>query len=425
MRKLIAVGTVAAAAAGAIYVYVAKPGIRFDASIAAPRETGSIAPTVAPKALAKSDLENAPAVTVARAARVPLKETVLVTGTLVPRLEVLVAPEVEGLRVVELLVEEGDRVTKGQVLARLERETLAAQLAQSEAALAKAGASIAQAKSNIVAAEARRVEATNAFDRAKPLGKSGTISESTLDQREAAARTAAAQLKVAEDGLRLAEAERLQVEAQKRDIAWKLSKTDVRAPVDGIVSRRSTRLGGLASGASVAQPMFHMILEGRIELEADVPETDLVRLKPGLTAVILPASHKELAGGVRMVSPEVDKATRLGKLRISLPDDPSLRIGSFARGNVVVRSGAGIAVPASALLFGADGAYVQVVAANRVESRKITVGMQAGDYVEIAAGLAEGEVVVARSGTFLRAGDLVRPIETANGNGNGNSGKTN
>ena len=422
MRKLVAGAAVATVAAGAFYAYVLKPGVPVDASIAAPRETGSIAPTPASKGTPASDSDNAPAVTVARAVRVPLKETVFVTGTLVPRLEVLVAPEVEGLRVVELLVEEGDRVTKGQVLARLERETLAAQLAQSEAALAKAGASIAQARSNIVAADARRVEATNAFDRARPLGKSGTISASTLDQREAAARTAAAQLQVAEDGLRLAEAERMQVEAQKRDIAWKLSKTEVRAPVDGIVSRRSARLGGLATGASVAQPMFHMILEGRIELEADVPETDLVRLQPGLTAVITPASHKELAGSVRMVSPEVDKSTRLGKLRISLPDDPSLRIGSFGRGNVVVRSAVGIAVPASALLFGTDGAYVQVVAANRVESRKVTVGMQSGDYVEIAFGLAEGEVVVARSGTFLRAGDLVRPIEKANGNG---GGKTN
>ena len=103
-----------------------------------------------------------------------------------------------------------------------------------------------------------------------------------------------------------------------------------------------------------------------------------------------------------------------------------MRIGSFGRGNIVVRSGAGIAVPASALLFGTDGAYVQVVASNRVESRKVTVGMQAGEHVEIASGLAESEVVVARSGTFLRAGDLVRPIETTNGNGHAsNSGKTN
>ncbi len=419
MRQLVAGGAVMLGAAAALYAYVLKPAGSIDASIAAPRETGALAPQAKPTGAAASDRDTSPAVTVTRAVRLPMKEAVVVTGTLVPRLEVLVAPEVEGLRVVELLVEEGERVTKGQVMARLERESLSAQFAQSEAAFAKAGASVAQARSNIVAAEARRVETTNAFDRAKPLGKSGTISESTLDQREAAARTAVAQLRVAEDGLRLAEADQMLVEAQKRDIAWRLSKTEVRAPVDGVVSRRSARLGGLATGASVAQPMFHLILEGRIELEADVPETDLVRLQAGLTAVVSPASHKELAGSVRMVSPEVDKSTRLGKLRISLPDDPSLRIGSFGRGKVIVRSGTGIAVPASALLFGADGAYVQVVAANRVESRKVVVGMQAGEHVEITSGVTEGEIVVARSGSFLRAGDLVRPVETTNGNGNG------
>lgn len=419
MKKLVIAGVVAAAA----LVYYAKgfpPFGKQEAGLAAPRETGSIAPVKSAPGKKAASEADAPAVTVVRAATIPLKETILVTGTLVPRLEVLVAPEVEGLRVVELLVEEGDRVAKGQALARLESETLSAQLAQSEAGIAKAGAAIAQARSNIEVAEARLVEARNALDRARPLGKSGVIAESTLDQREAAARTATAQLKSAQDGLRLAEADLLQLQAQKRDITWRLSRTEVRAPVAGVISRRSARLGALGSGAAVAQPMFHMIADGHIELEADVPETDLVRLNSNLGGTVTAAGGREFAGIIRLVSPEVDRTSRLGKIRISLPDNDGLRIGSFARASVVVREGRGVAVPTAALLFGADGAYVQIVTAlNRVESRKVAVGMQAGEHVEIASGLKEGEVVIARSGTFLRAGDLVRPVPAADRGSNG------
>jgi HlyD family secretion protein len=211
----------------------------------------------------------------------------------------------------------------------------------------------------------------------------------------------------------------MQIEAQRRDVVWKLSRTEVRAPVAGIISRRSARLGAVASGSAVAQPMFHMIANGSIELEADVPEVDLVRLKPGMTSTVAVMGSLELAGAIRLVSPEVDKASRLGRVRISLPEDSALKIGSFGRGNILVRSGEAITLPSSALLFGTSGTYVQIVEANRVVSRKVTIGMQSGgmqsgDAVEIASGVIEGEIVVARSGTFLRTGDLVTPVESRN-----------
>jgi HlyD family secretion protein len=405
MKKLIAGSALAAVAALGLYKAGMLPFTKPDAGHAAPREAGQSAQKSAQRE------EPAPAVTVARATLAPLTETVLVTGTLVPRLEVLVAPEVEGLRVVELLVEEGDRVKKGQLLARLEQETLKVQLAQNEATLARAHAAIAQAQSNVAAAEARRVEASNAFDRARPLRQSGTVSESTLDQREAAFRTAAAQLKAAQDGQKLAEAEKAQVEAQRRDVAWRLSRTEVRATVDGIVSRRNARIGGLGSGAAVAQPMFNLIADGQIELEAEVPEADLARLKAGQVATVTVAGAGEVKGTVRLVMPEVDKATRQGRLRIGLGDNPGLHIGSFGRGAVLLRSATGLVVPTSAVLFNAEGAYVQIVSGNRVVSRKVVAGLQTGEVVEIREGLAEGEAVVARSGTFLRAGDAVTPVE--------------
>ncbi len=404
MNKLFVGIAVAAAGAAALYTQGLPPFSSTQTGQAAPREAA------APKGKS-ARAEPAAAVTIVRAAVAPLEETLLVTGTFVPRLEVLVAPEVEALRVMELLVEEGDRVTKGQVLARLEQESLQALLAQNDAARAKANAAYAQAQSNIVAAEARRVETNNALERAKPLSKSGALSDSTLDQREAAARTAVAQLKVAEDGLKLAEAERAQVEAQRRDITWKLSRTEVRAPVDGIVSRRNARLGGLASGSAAAQPMFNIIAQGEIELEAEVPERDLARLAPGQVAVVAVAGATDAKGTVRLVMPEVDRATRQGRVRITVAENAAVRIGNFGRGTVLLRKSEALVLPATAVLFGADGAYVQIVHANRIVSRRITAGLHTADVVEIKAGVAVGEVIVAKAGTFLRAGDLVTPIE--------------
>ncbi len=350
----------------------------------------------------------AAAVTVARVAPADFVETVLATGSLVAREEILVGPEVEGLRITEVLADEGMRVKKGDVLARLVADTLDAQLAQNDAALARATAGIAQARSAIVQAEARLVESRNAFERAKPLRTAGHMAESAFDQREQAARTAQAQLVAAEDGLKAAEAEKAQIEAQRRELTWRRGRTEVVAPADGIISRRMARIGGYAAGA--AEPMFRIVAKGEVELDAEVTETRMAALKIGQPARVEITGLGEIAGTVRLVSPEVDKSTRLGRVRIFLGDNPALRVGAFARGSIETASGRGLAVPASAILYGPEGASVQVVRANRVETRKVKTGLVAGALTEVREGLSEGDVVVARSGTFLRDGDAVRPV---------------
>jgi RND family efflux transporter MFP subunit len=350
----------------------------------------------------------APKVTVVRVGPARFTETVLATGSLVAREEILVGPEVEGLRITEVLADEGRRVRKGEVLARLVADTLDAQLAQNDAALARTTAAIAQAKANIAQAEARLTEANKAYERAKPLVKAGHMTEAAFDQREQAARTAQAQLAAARDGLRVAEAEKAQVEAQRRELAWRRGRVEVRAPADGIVSRRLARVGGHAAGA--AEPMFRIVAKGEVELDAEVVETRLAAVAVGQKAKVDVAGLGEIEGTVRLVSPEVDKATRLGRVRIFLGDSPGLRIGSFARGRIVTANGGGLAVPSAAVLYGPDGPTVQVVRESKVEVRKVGTGLAAAALVEVREGLAEGELVVARAGTFLRAGDLVRPV---------------
>jgi HlyD family secretion protein len=354
--------------------------------------------------------QSAPAVTVLRAAERELVERAIVTGTLVPREEILVAPEVEGFRMAEVLVEEGDVVKQGQVLARLTRDVLETQLAQNAASRARAEAGIAQAKSNIVQSEAAHTEAQQALERARALMRSGNTTEVVLEQRVSAARAAEGRLSAARDGLRMAEAERASAQAQQREIEWRLSRTDIRAPAAGVVARKNARVGATASAAG--EPLFRIIANGEIELEGEVTETQLSRLRHGAEARITVDGERFIEGRVRNIFPEVDRSSRLGKVRISLQKDPALRIGSFARGTVEVARRTGVAVPIAAVLHAADGPTVLAVVDGKVEARKVKTGLNADGFVEIGEGLKAGEAVVARAGSFLRDGDAIRAVES-------------
>jgi RND family efflux transporter MFP subunit len=180
------------------------------------------------------------------------------------------------------------------------------------------------------------------------------------------------------------------------------------APADGIVSRRMARVGGYAAGA--AEPMFRIVANGEVELDAEVTETRMAGLKIGQSARVEVAGVGEITGKVRLVSPEVDKATRLGRVRIYLGDNPALRVGAFARGVIETATSRGLAVPASAVLYGPEGPSVQVVRDHRVETRPVKMGLSVGALAEVREGLQDGELVVSRSGTFLRDGDAVRPL---------------
>jgi HlyD family secretion protein len=350
----------------------------------------------------------APAVTVVRAGERELVEQAIVAGTLVPREEVLVAPEVEGYRIAEVLVEEGDVVKQGQVLAKLSRDVLETLLAQNAATRTRADAGMAQAKSQIIQAEAAQVEAQQSLERARALMRTGNTTEAVMEQRVSAARAAEGRLAAARDGLRIAEAEKASAEAQLREIEWRLSRTEIRAPAAGVISRKNARVGATASAAGEA--LFRIIANGEIELEGEVTETQMPQLREGATAQVTIDGSRFITGKIRNIFPEVDRATRLGKVRIALAKDKALRIGSFARGTVEVARRKGIAVPTPSVLYAAEGPTVLAVVNDRVEARRVRTGLSAEGFVEVVEGLTAGEFVVARAGSFLRSGDMVRPV---------------
>jgi HlyD family secretion protein len=358
------------------------------------------APVAAPKP---------PTVSVATATTGTLAETILLTGTLVARDEVMVGAEIDGLAITELLAEEGDKVTRGQVLARLSRDMLDAQFAQNAAALSRALAAIAQARNQIAEAEATARQADAAFARARSLEERGNTTAETLEQREAASLVARARVLVADDALRLAQADKELAEAHRREIQVRLARTEIKAPAAGTISRREAHLGALVS--SVAEPLFRIIGGGTIEVEADVPEISLARLRVGQKALVRPAGMREpVSARVRLVSPEVNRTSRLGRVRLSVDRVPGLAVGAFARGTVEVDRRDGTLVPLSAVLYRLDGAIVQVVRDGVVETRSVTLGLKADAKAEIRKGIDPGEQVIAISGTFVRDGDRVTPV---------------
>jgi HlyD family secretion protein len=253
-------------------------------------------------------------VTVTKATRGCFTDTIQASGFLVPREEILVRPDVEGMQVTQIIVEDGDRVTSGQVLARL----------------------------------------------ARPEGQgSGTGT--------------------------------------------------VRAPAAGIVNFRYIKVGMMASAR--AEPLFRIVANGDLELLADVPATRITKLASGQVARIEVAGVGDASGRVRFVAPQINSNTQLGRVQVSVDGDDKLRVGAYARAIIEVGRSCGATVPLSAVLFGPEGAVVQVVRDDRIETRRIRVGLLSGGKAEIREGLSEGDLVVARAGTFLREGDRVRPVQ--------------
>jgi HlyD family secretion protein len=363
-----------------------------------------------PEAVVQPAAALPPAITVIAAAKREVVETAVVTGSLVAEEEVVVGVDLDGQKIVELDADQGDMVKAGQVLARLNRESLDVQMAQNDAALAKADVAISQADTQVTQAELAVTDAQNQLDRTTALQAKGFAANSTLDTQTIAARTATSRLLNARAGFKWAQADRETLVAARKDIMLKLSKTELKAPTDGLVLVRNGKLGQLAAGAG--DPIFRIARDGKVELDAEVSESVLHRLSVGQPVTVSPSGFNDnIAGTVRLVTPQVDQATRLGHVKVALPADVRLRVGAFARGEVVTARREVVALPLSAVQVDSAGVTAQVVDAGKVETRKIVTGIRGNGVVEVVSGVREGERVVLKAGTFVRDGDQVTPVE--------------
>jgi len=323
-----------------------------------------------------------PTVTVTRVAVNTTPTTISIVGTIAARYDMPIGVEGDGGRVAAIYVEAGDRVKRGQVLARLNVSVLQPQVANLEAGLEQAGA-----EAELATAE---------YHRAESVGASGALSAEETQRRKSSAVTAAAKVKVAAA---------LLAEARAR-----LARAEVRAPADGVILTRNVEVGQTASPGGEA--LFRLSKGGEIELRGQVPEQDLPLLKVGQTVnVLLTGSTQNYPGRVRLLGAVIDPTTRLGMVRVALEPDQNLRPGAFARAEVTVSNAERAVLPQTAVLTDDRGSYVLTVDdKNKVARRAVRVSGMVRNGVTISGGLNSDERVIATAGAFLQEGELVRPV---------------
>ena len=322
--------------------------------------------------------------------RETLARTLSASGGLAAWQEVVIGAETQGLRLVEVAVQVGERVRRGQLLARLQSDTLTAERAATQAALAEAEAVLAQA----------RLEA----ERDRALQAGGALSAQQLQQTltaETTARTRVQALKA-----------RLQADEVR------LAQTRLLAPDDGLISARLATVGAVAQPG---QELFRLIRQGRIEWRAELSGADMARLSPGTAVRLTPAgTDTVLEGRVRQIAPTVDPATRQGLVYVDLTPgaaaSPVARPGMLARGEFQLGGSEALTLPQGAVLLREGFSIVMRIEADaRVREVKVRTGRRVGDRVEILEGLDAQARVVAQGAGFLGDGDRVKVVGTASG----------
>ena len=323
-----------------------------------------------------------PEVTIIIPGTTAVGDSVSAPGSIAARRDAAVGVQGDGGRVTAVLVDPGQSVGKGQVLARIDRGVQVQQIAQLAASVRSA-----QADAALAVSELRRAES---------LVSKGFISKADIDRRTATRDGAQARVAVAQ--------------AQLAESNARLSRLDVRAPEAGLVLSRSVETGQVVSPASPA--LFRIAEGGILEMRAQVAEQDMARLRPGMAASVTPVgSTTEYRGRIWLIDPVIDAASRQGIARIALAYAPGLRVGAFARARIAAGETTRPVLPQSAVQVDEKGSYVLVVGADdKVARRGVTVGSVGDSGVAIASGLAGTERVVASAAAFLRPGEKIKPV---------------
>ena len=330
-----------------------------------------------------------PALTVtgtqAQTQALPIKLTA--NGNIAAWQEASVGAEIGGLRLAEVLVNVGDTVQRGQVLARFATDAVQADLAQARAVVAEASASAQEATANA--------------DRVRALLNTGVFSGQQSSQYLTAEQTAKAR-----------------VESAKAVMAaqlLRLQNTEVRASDSGIISARLATVGAVVGAGS---ELFKLIRQGRLEWRAEVGASELYRLPVGAAVSVAAASGSPVTGRVRTVAPTVDPQTRSGLVYVDLPSGPSrqagLKAGMFASGEFELGSSPALTVPQQAVVVRDGFSYVfRLNADQRVSQLKVQTGRRVGERVELLDGVGAESSLVASGAGFLNDGDLVKVAPAA------------
>jgi HlyD family secretion protein len=380
----------------------------------------------------------------------PIEKTLLVHGTVSAWDPIVIGATASGLEVKTITVDEGAFVKKGQVLLTLDSATLQAQIRSERARLAESVANqkksvqpnrpedinqliaaVAQAEATVADNEAAEVQAIANAENAKANAKryeqlvaDGAVSVQEADDRQTTAQvneaarrgaqkrvdSAKASLKQAQEKLsmakiggrkediEIADATVKEIEGNVSRLATQIDQTIVRAPVDGFITRRDVHLGDISSAGKT---MFLMARDNRLELKAQVPDTDLSFVKPGQVVTLESALNKgfQINGKVREISPLVDADTRLATVR--------MKVGMYAEGKVKVGNYSALTVPAQAVVTRDEKNTVFVLKKDQVEKRTVVIGNRNPQRIEIISGILPSDNIVVDGAGFLQDGDYV------------------
>ncbi len=321
--------------------------------------------------------------------------TIAIDGNVTAWQEAVIGAELPHYRISEVLAQVGDRVRKGQVLARIDHDTVATEQAEAAAVVAELEAVAAEAQANA--------------GRAQTLRTQGFYSPQMQTQYATAEQATEARLAAARARLRSAD--------------LRLAKANVTAPDDGVISMRSAVVGSLTQPG---QELFRLIRGGRLEWQAEIPASQLAHVKPGVTAQLVGPAGEAVRGRVRNVAPSVDPRTRNGIVYVDLAGNTPLRAGMFARGDIETGRATAMTLPQAALVLREGFSYVFAIATaqpqaqsgngenlervERVEQIRVKAGRRNGDRIEILEGLKPGTRVVASGAGFLADGDIVKIV---------------
>jgi HlyD family secretion protein len=352
---------------------------------------------------------NLPAIRVTEVGEHQLVDRIIVTGTVQAVEEVYVQPQVEGLRIEDLKADIGDTVKAGDVLATLATDSLILQKSQLLANRAKVQAVTAQLQAQVLEAEANEAEAIRQAERAERLVKSKAFAVGQAEQLRATATASTARVNSAKQSIVANDADLKVIDAQIDDVDLRLARTDVKTTIGGVISARNAKIGAIAAGAG--NPLFTIIRDNAIELNADVSEGDLLKLKPGqLVYMNVAGTSTRVEGKVRTIEPVINATTRLGTVKISIDNPDIARIGMYASAEVIVSDRKVLALPLTAVMAEDGSMVVRRVVDGVVTMTKVTTGVQDGDFVEISEGLTLKDIVVEKAGAYVRDGDKVAPV---------------
>jgi len=397
-------------------------------------------------------------VTLSPASMRTLDDVLNVTGTVAPWDELKVCPEISGLLINSVKVEEGVSVKRGQILATLNSTLLEDQIEEAEAKMrsGQAGfdkalqpnrpeeilmlkAALEQAKNarnqeeaNVDKAHIALASAKINVQRFKRLFEQGAISEAEKENHQLILDNAKVELLSAEqrEKASLRQEEQVQqrlleatrggrredvlvsqagievVRAQIKHLHGQLAQTIVRAPDDGVILRRDAHIGDTSAAGKA---LFTMSRRGLLELRAAINDSDLSRLKVGQTVALITNGEEDskISGKIKLLSPQVDASTRLGVARIDIPNNSGLKPGMFVSGEIGLSSRSLLTVPVESLVTRSGKTFVFVAKQGRAHSVPVVTGLRSNSYVEIKSGLKKGQLVLEKGARFISDNDVV------------------